>query len=98
MATPPFRNNHDPNASCAYHARFIGHSTENCWTLKCKIQDLINQNILTFSEEKPNVKTNPLPNHSGVLVNAVIEEVNAEVVLKVDEVKTLMSVVLQKLE
>ncbi|XP_050877159.1 uncharacterized protein LOC127080911 [Lathyrus oleraceus] len=98
VATPPFRANHDPNASCVYHANFIGHSTENCWALKCKIQDLINQNILTFSEEKPNVKTNPLPNHSGVPVNAVIEEVNTEVILKVEEVKTLMFVVLQKIE
>ncbi|XP_050899608.1 uncharacterized protein LOC127106344 [Lathyrus oleraceus] len=98
VATPPFHNNHDPNASCAYRARFIGHSTENCWALKCKIQDLINQNILTFSEENPNVKINPLPNHSGTSVNVVIEEVNAEVVLKVEEVKTPMSVVLQKLE
>ncbi|XP_050894695.1 uncharacterized protein LOC127101344 [Lathyrus oleraceus] len=97
-ATPPFRANHDPNASCAYHAGFIGHSIENCWALKCKIQDLINQNILTFSEEKPNVKTNPFPNHSSALVNVVIEEVNAEVILKVEEAKTLMSVVLQKLE
>ncbi|XP_050889924.1 uncharacterized protein LOC127095252 [Lathyrus oleraceus] len=67
VATPQFRANHDPNASC--------------------IQDLINQNILTFTEEKPNVKTNPLPNHSGASVNAVIEEVNAEVVLKVEELK-----------
>ncbi|XP_050895136.1 uncharacterized protein LOC127101729 [Lathyrus oleraceus] len=98
VAAPPFRNNQNPNASCAYHAGFIGHSTGNCWALKCKIQDLINQNILTFSEEKPNVKTNPLPNHSDASVNAVIEEVNVEVVLKVEEVKTPKSVVLQKLE
>ncbi|XP_050876026.1 uncharacterized protein LOC127079686 [Lathyrus oleraceus] len=96
--TPPFRANHDPNASCAYHTEFIRHSTENCWALKYKIQDLINQNILTFSEEKPNVKTNHLPNHSGASVNAVIEEASTEVILKVEEVKTPMSVVLQKLE
>ncbi|XP_050889356.1 uncharacterized protein LOC127094579 [Lathyrus oleraceus] len=98
VATPPFRNNHGPNASCAYHAGFIGHSTENCWALKCKIQDLINQNILAFSEEKPNVKIKPLLNHNSASVNVEIEEVKAEVVLKVEEVKTLMSVVVQKLE
>lgn len=62
-ATPSFRPKYDPNASCAYNARFIGHSTEDYWALKYKIQDLINQDILTFSEEKPNVKMNPLPNH-----------------------------------
>ena len=96
--TPPFHAKHDPNASCAYHAGFIGYSTEDCWALKYKIQDLINQDILTFSEEKPNIKTNHFPNHSGMSVNALIEEASAEVILKVEEVKTPMSVVLQRLE
>ncbi|XP_050920203.1 uncharacterized protein LOC127137822 [Lathyrus oleraceus] len=97
-ATPPFRAKHDPNASCAYHAGFIRHSTEDCWALKYKIQDLINQDILTFSKEKPNVKTNPLPNYNGAVVNTVIEEENTKFILRAEEVETLMSVVLQKLE
>ncbi|XP_050909904.1 uncharacterized protein LOC127123746 [Lathyrus oleraceus] len=96
--TSPFHAKHDPNTSCVYHDGFIGYSTEDCWALKYKIQDLINQDILTFSREKPNVKTNPLSNHSGAVVNAVIEEENTEAILRAKEVKTLMSVVLQKLE
>ncbi|XP_050876611.1 uncharacterized protein LOC127080324 [Lathyrus oleraceus] len=96
--TPPFHAKHDPNASCAYHAGFIGYSTEDCWALKYKIQDLINQDILTFSEEKPNVKTNPLPNNCGAAVSAVIGEENTKFILRAEEVKTSMSVVLQKLE
>lgn len=41
-ASPPFRPKHDPNASCAYHTGYIGNSTEDCWALNYKVQDLIN--------------------------------------------------------
>ena len=95
---PPYHYKHNPNASCAYHVGHVGHSTEDCWSLKNKIQDLIDRKILTFSEEKSNVKTNPLPNHDGPSVSVVIEEEPAEPVKWVDEVKTLFSVVLRKLE
>lgn len=97
-ASPPFRLKHDPNASCAYHAGYIGRSTEDCWALKYKVQDLINQEILSFSEEKPNVKTNPLPNHGGSAVNAVIKEETTKSVLRANDVKTPLSVVLKRLE
>lgn len=97
-AYPPFRPKHDPNALCAFHVGYIGHSTEDCWALKYKDQDLINQDILSFSEEKPNVKMNPLPNHGGSIVNVVIEEETAESVLRADDVKTPLSVVLKRLE
>lgn len=62
------------------------------------MQEVINQEILSFFEEKPNVKTNPLPNHGGATVNAVIKEENVESILRAEEVKTPMSVVLQRLE
>ncbi|XP_050877300.1 uncharacterized protein LOC127081056 [Lathyrus oleraceus] len=97
-AYPPFRPKHDPNALCAFHVGYIGHSTEDCWGLKYKVQDLINQDILSFSEEKRNVKMNPLPNHGGSIVNVVIEEEGAESVLRADDVKTPLSVVLKRLE
>ncbi|XP_050919781.1 uncharacterized protein LOC127137354 [Lathyrus oleraceus] len=98
QAMSPYHYKHNPNASCAYHAGHVGHSTEDCWPLKNKIQDLIDRKILTFSEEKPNVKTNPIPNHDGPSVSVVIEEEPAEPVKWVDEVKTPFSVVLRKLE
>lgn len=40
------------------------------------------------------MKTNPLPNHYDAAVNAVIEEEATESILRAEEVKTLMSVVL----
>lgn len=74
MASPPFNPNNNPNATCAFHAGYIGHSTDDCRALKKRIQELIDQEILSFSKEEPNVKTNPLPNHNGAAVNAMIEE------------------------
>jgi hypothetical protein len=62
------------------------------------MQELIDQEILSFYKEKPNVKKNPLPNHSDASVNAVNEEESTKVILKVEEVKTPMSIVLQRLE
>lgn len=95
---PPYHPKHNPNASCAYHVRHVGHSAEDCWPLKNKIQDLINREILTFSEEKSNVKTNPLSNHDGPTVSVVIKEETAEPVRWVDDMKTPLSVVLRRHE
>ncbi|XP_050890765.1 uncharacterized protein LOC127096208 [Lathyrus oleraceus] len=88
--SPPFNRSHNPNATCTFHAGYIGHSTEDCWALKKRIQELINQDILSFSEEKPNVKTNPLPNHGGASVNVVIEKETTKSILRAEEVKTLI--------
>ena len=40
-------------------------------TFKRKVQSLIEVRWLTFEEDQPNVKTNPLVNHGGGAVNAV---------------------------
>ncbi|KAL5131146.1 hypothetical protein HKD37_12G034085 [Glycine soja] len=48
-----------------------GHSIEKCLALKYKVQHLINAGWLTFQEDRPNVKTNPLANHGGGAVNAI---------------------------
>ena len=32
---------YNPNARCAYHSDSPGHNTDECWTLKNKIQDVI---------------------------------------------------------
>lgn len=98
LAIPPYHLKHNLNAYCAYHAGHIGHSTEDCWSLKNKTQELINHKILSFSEEKPNVKTNPMSNHNGSAVSVVIDEDIVESVRRVINVKTLMSMVVRNLE
>lgn len=44
------------------------------------------------------MKTNPLPNHSGLAVNTIVEEEKTEYVLRAEDVKTPFSVVLKRLE
>ena len=46
---------YNPNARCAYHSDSPGHNTDDCWTLKNKIQDLIDANEIEFeASERPN--------------------------------------------
>ncbi|KAL5191316.1 hypothetical protein HKD37_04G010609 [Glycine soja] len=68
---PPFPKWYDPNATCKYHGGVPGHSIEKCMALKYKVQHLIDVGWLTFQEDRPNVRTNPLANHGGGAVNAV---------------------------
>ncbi|KAL5177230.1 hypothetical protein HKD37_08G023028 [Glycine soja] len=68
---PPFPKWYDPNATCTYHGNTPGHSIEKCLALKYKVQNLIDVGWLTFQEDRPNVKTNPLTNHGGGAVNAI---------------------------
>lgn len=41
---------------------------------KNMVQYLIDQNIISFTEEKPNVKVNHFPNHGNQTMNSIIEE------------------------
>ncbi|KAH1213823.1 hypothetical protein GmHk_14G041706 [Glycine max] len=68
---PPFPKWYDPNATCKYHGGAPGHSIEKCLALKYKVQHLMDAGWLTFQEDQPNVRTNPLANHGGGAVNAV---------------------------
>ncbi|KAH1188534.1 hypothetical protein GmHk_U059428 [Glycine max] len=68
---PPFPKWYDPNATCKYHGGVPGHSIEKCLALKYKVQHLMDVGWLTFQEDRPNVRTNPLANHGRGVVNAV---------------------------
>ncbi|KAK4733568.1 hypothetical protein R3W88_007829 [Solanum pinnatisectum] len=56
---------------CAYHSNSIGHDTEDCINLKHKIQDLIDQKVVSLQTVEPNVNSNPLPNHGGITINMI---------------------------
>ncbi|XP_027915075.1 uncharacterized protein LOC114174431 [Vigna unguiculata] len=45
---PPYPKTYDAEARCDYHGGAIGHSTENCWGLKRKVQSLIDSGQLKF--------------------------------------------------
>ncbi|XP_016706952.1 uncharacterized protein [Gossypium hirsutum] len=84
---PPYPKWDDPNASCTYHARNQGHSTENCLALKRRVQDLIDAGILRF-DGVSNMAGNPLPNHTDGNVNAVTNEDGRRAKSCVAKVKT----------
>ena len=42
---------YNPNARYAYHSNSPGHDTNDCWALKNKIQDLIDEGVLEFTQD-----------------------------------------------
>ncbi|RDX82879.1 hypothetical protein CR513_36280, partial [Mucuna pruriens] len=55
---PPYLRSYDPNAKCDYHGRAIGHATKRCWSLKHKVQDLLDGGLLGFQDQGPNRRGN----------------------------------------
>ncbi|KAL5179732.1 hypothetical protein HKD37_01G000987 [Glycine soja] len=68
---PPYPKWYNSNATCAYHSGALGQNIDSCLPFKYKAQHLINVGWLSFQEEGPNVKTNPLASHGGASVNAI---------------------------
>ncbi|XP_015068930.1 uncharacterized protein LOC107013563 [Solanum pennellii] len=60
-----------PEQRCAYHSNSVGHDTEDCINLKHKIQDLIDQEVVSLQPAAPNINTNTLPNHGGGNINMI---------------------------
>ncbi|KAK4722115.1 hypothetical protein R3W88_012348 [Solanum pinnatisectum] len=54
---------------CEYHSNSVGHDTEDCVNLKHKIQDLIDQRVVTLQTTTPSVNNNPMSNYGGVTIN-----------------------------
>src|SRR4051812_17227818 len=70
-SSPSYR----PDATCAYHSNCPGHDADHCWTLKNKIQDMIDAGEIEFDPpETPNVITAPMPKHDKT-VNAILDTV-----------------------
>jgi len=70
----------DGKNNCVYHFRVAGHDTENCFTLKDKIEALIKEGVIQLKGAPPNVNSNPLPNYGGAHVNMITvdEECNLD--------------------
>ena len=69
----------------------IGDFTENCTSLKRRVQDLINKGELTFEDEDiPDVNRNPLPNHGGSRINAIEKSEEIQVKRSIKDVYTPM--------
>ena len=93
---PPFPRWYNPNATYVYHGGVLGHSIEQCVAFKHKVQSLIDAGWLTFQEDSPNVRTNPLANHGGSAVNAV-EEWESRGLKRIGDVPTSRQFILEAL-
>uniref|UniRef100_M1BQB8 Gag-pro n=1 Tax=Solanum tuberosum TaxID=4113 RepID=M1BQB8_SOLTU len=84
-----------PDLHCAYHSVGAGHITEDCINLKHKIQDLIDQKVVTLQTVTPNINSNPVPNHGGVTINMVEveEDLNVKKVIILANLEKLEKVV-----
>ena len=70
---------------------------DSCIPFKYKVQHLINAGWLSFQEEGPNVKTNPLASHGGASVNA-IEEHGPSGAKRLEDVATSRRFIYQSLQ
>ncbi|XP_050893409.1 uncharacterized protein LOC127100312 [Lathyrus oleraceus] len=69
-----------------------GHTIENCKVFKLRVQELIDQKILSFADV-PNVGNNPLPKHDGSGVNVIESSTGDGLIKDVFKLKTLLTVV-----
>ncbi|XP_055812085.1 uncharacterized protein LOC129882003 [Solanum dulcamara] len=70
----------------------IQEHTENCLTLKDKIEALIKEGVIQLRGAAPNVNNNPLPNHENVNMITIDEECNLEgTILPIKEEKNVMA-------
>ena len=91
---PPYLRWYNENVHCDYHSGNRGHSTENCTSLKRKVQDLIKKGELTFEDENiPDVNKNLISNHGGPRVNAIKSSEEMQVKRSVKDVRMPMKLV-----
>ena len=87
----PLPRSFDPTKTCAYHSGVKGHSTDRCYALKHKVEDLIEAKQITVKPPTPNVVNNPLPTHDGAAINMIGIDENvddpAEFIVPVDRVE-----------
>ncbi|GAU51875.1 hypothetical protein TSUD_416600 [Trifolium subterraneum] len=73
--------------TCAFHQGAPGHDVERCYALKKAVQELIRNKVLSFKDENPNVRNNPLPNH-GSSIHFIQDCQETSTILSVKDVKT----------
>ncbi|XP_058764547.1 uncharacterized protein LOC131638004 [Vicia villosa] len=87
---------YDVNAHCEFHSGAPGHTIEKCRALKLKVQDLIDDKIISFTPTGPNVQNNPMPPHAGA-TNAIEWCDEHILVTGVDGIKMPLAIVRERL-
>lgn len=87
---------YDANAKCTCRDVSKGHTTENFCVFKIRVQEHIDQKILSFPDH-PNVGNNPLLGHRGQAMNVVEESTKGDLVGDLTKMETSMEKVCKKL-
>jgi len=56
---------------CRIH-NYVKHSTKDCWTLRRLFHKKLREGTLKLTQKEPEVQRNPLPNHEGKGVVAIV--------------------------
>ncbi|XP_050877454.1 uncharacterized protein LOC127081215 [Lathyrus oleraceus] len=89
----PYPPGYDANAHCEFHMGVPGYTLENCFAFQNRVQDLIEAKVVTFTPRRPNVNTNPMPTYRGASVSDIEESDQGELILKVEEIQTLITMI-----
>ena len=69
----PLPPDFDPSKKCEHHFEAEGHALKECYHLRDRVQDLIDNKLIQFNNAAIlNIITNPLPLYQEGTINAII--------------------------
>ena len=71
VSKPPTEEERKNPLFCRIH-NYVKHSTKDCWTLRRLFHKKLREGTLELTQKEPKVQRNPLPNHKGKGVVAVV--------------------------
>ena len=71
VSKPPTEEERKNPLFCRIH-NYIKHSTKDCWTLQRHFHKKLREGTLELTQKEPEMQRNPLPNHKGKRVVAVV--------------------------
>ena len=71
VSRPPTKEERENPLFCKIH-NYVKHSTKDCWTLCRLFHKKLRKGTLELTQNEPEVQRNPLPNHKGKGVVAVV--------------------------
>ena len=71
VSKPPTEEERKNHLFCRIH-NYVKHSTKDCWTLRRHFHKKLREGTLELTQKEPEMQRNPLPNHKGKGVVAVV--------------------------
>ena len=76
VSRPPTEEERKNPLFCKIH-NYVKHSTKDCWTLRRLFHKKLREGTLELTQKEPKVQRNPLSNHKGKGVVAVVIQGNS---------------------